>query len=416
MKKYLSFGYVTMLVLLGLIVVNSVYADSNNNGANNATSSTDSIVNISMSEPDKTSPVIDRHSDILGIEATSASGTPVTFEVLSTDDVDGILPADCAPHSGSLFGLGSTLVSCNKIDSNGNVAFSSKFHVEVVDKTAPVITLNGANPQLIIINSPYQELGATVTDNANAGLVATINASGVNVDALGDNYFVIYSATDSTGNTATTTRVVHVVEKPVVVVPPVVDPVVDPVAATSTSGDGAGNNNGTGDGNSSNNSDSSGNTGASLGSSLGSSGSARSSSGSSGSYLQGFESLFGGGVQGSVLGTSTEASSTSSSTCELFKSFLKRGGNNDGYDVVKLQRFLNQQLGLNIPLTGIFGSQTEKAVKAYQLKNSDSILAPWVKAGYMKNAVATGYFYKSTQYSANKVLCPSLVTADLLVK
>jgi hypothetical protein len=36
-------------------------------------------------------------------------------------------------------------------------------------------------------------------------------------------------------------------------------------------------------------------------------------------------------------------------------------------------------------------------------------LDPWVNAGTMKKATATGYFFKTTQYAANKILCPDEV-------
>jgi hypothetical protein len=76
---------------------------------------------------------------------------------------------------------------------------------------APVITLTGANPQLITRGSAYVELGATVTDDVDTGLTATIDSTAVNTAVNGD-YNVVYSVTDSASNTATATRVVRVVD------------------------------------------------------------------------------------------------------------------------------------------------------------------------------------------------------------
>ncbi|TSC61211.1 MAG: hypothetical protein Athens041674_845, partial [Parcubacteria group bacterium Athens0416_74] len=60
------------------------------------------------------------------------------------------------------------------------------------------------------------------------------------------------------------------------------------------------------------------------------------------------------------------------------------------------------ELGLNLPLTGFFGLLTENAVKAFQLKYSEQILAPW---GITQ---PTGYVYKTTQRWINLSHCSSL--------
>ena len=62
---------------------------------------------------------------------------------------------------------------------------------------APVITLNGANPQIIEIGTPYTELGATTDD----GSTVVIDASAVDVNVVG-NYNVTYNATNTEGTPA----------------------------------------------------------------------------------------------------------------------------------------------------------------------------------------------------------------------
>jgi hypothetical protein len=52
--------------------------------------------------------------------------------------------------------------------------------ITVQDTQAPVITLNGYNPQYVEIYTPYIESGATVSDNYDTGLVVSIDASAVN--------------------------------------------------------------------------------------------------------------------------------------------------------------------------------------------------------------------------------------------
>jgi hypothetical protein len=81
-----------------------------------------------------------------------------------------------------------------------------------ISSIPPVITLIGANPQSIQTGATYTELGATVTDNLDTGLVATINASNVNT-AVAGTYSVTYNVTDSNGNPATqVTRTVYVTD------------------------------------------------------------------------------------------------------------------------------------------------------------------------------------------------------------
>ena len=71
------------------------------------------------------------------------------------------------------------------------------------DVEPPVITLIGANPQELLLDESYTELGATVIDNSGETIIATIDASQVITTTPG-NYFVSYNAEDSSGNMATT--------------------------------------------------------------------------------------------------------------------------------------------------------------------------------------------------------------------
>ncbi len=77
--------------------------------------------------------------------------------------------------------------------------------VNVVDTTAPIITLDGANPQTIELGAGYTELGASTND----GSMVSIDDDAF-VDAVGT-YSITYTATDGT-NQATATRTVNVVD------------------------------------------------------------------------------------------------------------------------------------------------------------------------------------------------------------
>jgi len=90
-----------------------------------------------------------------------------------------------------------------------------------VDTTPPVITLLGPNPQIIQDGGVYTELGASVSDLDNVGLVVTIVSTAVNTNLVGS-YLVTYNAVDTAGNHATlVTRTVNVVA---IITPPTVTP------------------------------------------------------------------------------------------------------------------------------------------------------------------------------------------------
>jgi hypothetical protein len=84
------------------------------------------------------------------------------------------------------------------------------------DTTPPTITINGGNPAHISVGSSYADLGATVTDNVdkNLGLKYFLNGalvSDIVIDTSAAATDTIdYIATDTAGNTATSTRTVIV--------------------------------------------------------------------------------------------------------------------------------------------------------------------------------------------------------------
>jgi len=78
------------------------------------------------------------------------------------------------------------------------------------DRTAPVLILLGDDPYQVPLNSTFDDPGASATDNVDGAVDVSITS---NVDtSLPGSYTIEYSATDSSGNTATVTRTVVVVE------------------------------------------------------------------------------------------------------------------------------------------------------------------------------------------------------------
>jgi len=89
---------------------------------------------------------------------------------------------------------------------------------ELIDDTPPVITLLGDPEVTTECGSAYNDAGATATDIPDGDLTAQIVVTNnVNIAVVGD-YTVDYSVTDSSNNTTTAQRIVHVVDttKPVI--------------------------------------------------------------------------------------------------------------------------------------------------------------------------------------------------------
>jgi hypothetical protein len=198
---------------------------ANNNGV--ISTSTITITNI-----DKEAPVLATGSDITNVEATSPSGAPVTYTNPTATDNNPSPTVTCLPTSGSTFSLGTTGVICNATDAAGNAATSTTFNVTVVDTTAPVIVITGANPQTVQAGVAFSDLGAVAQDVV--GDFAASSTNNVDTNAFGS-YTVVYTATDAAGNVAaSTTRTVNVVDTTAPAVPTVVSPVSNSTHNTSS--------------------------------------------------------------------------------------------------------------------------------------------------------------------------------------
>jgi hypothetical protein len=69
-------------------------------------------------------------------DATAANGATVVFTATGTDVEDGVIPAVCAPASGSRFAIGTTTVACTVTDS-AQISAAGSFTVTVTDVTTP---------------------------------------------------------------------------------------------------------------------------------------------------------------------------------------------------------------------------------------------------------------------------------------
>lgn len=149
-------------------------------------------------------------------------GTPFVKPVSITDNFDQNVQVSMT-GSINVNVFGTYTVTFNAVDFSGNSATPVTVVFEVGDAIAPVIsTLQGTNEIIVEVNNAnFFEPPVTATDNYYPNVSVVRNASALNIYVLGS-YPVIYTATDGSGNTATYTRTIHVVdiEKPVVIAPP----------------------------------------------------------------------------------------------------------------------------------------------------------------------------------------------------
>lgn len=173
-------------------------------------------VDIGMDEaprpPDTIPPVI----TLLGSSPVSLEvGTPyVEPGYTATDNYDGNITASVVvTGSVNQAVVGSYVLHYNVSDSSGNSAVEKTRTVNVVDTTAPVITLLGDNPMSVEVGTAYVEPGYTATDNYDGNITSNVVVTGsVNHMVLGS-YILHYNMSDSSDNPAAEkTRTVNVVQ------------------------------------------------------------------------------------------------------------------------------------------------------------------------------------------------------------
>ncbi len=105
-------------------------------------------------------------------------------------------------------------------------------------------------------------------------------------------------------------------------------------------------------------------------------------------------------------GRRRSSSGSSGSSCALINTYMRSGAANDSAEVTKLQSFFKNTLGYDVDVNGIFDQKTVTAVKAFQNKYAETIMAPW---GITE---ATGNVYITTLKQINKLACSQPLTLD----
>jgi len=197
------------------IVSNNSDTNSSSNDTNNSIS-TSTNENHSTSSNTQTTP-IDNTPPVITISGDNPLKIAVgdNFSDLGAtaiDDIDGeVVVTSIGTVDTST--IGDYNITYTAIDNAGNEANAIRV-VQVIDNIPPVITISGDNPLEVTQGDTFSDPGATATDNID-GEVAVTPIGSVDMSVVGD-YNITYTATDSAGNEANTTRVVTVLANEVI--------------------------------------------------------------------------------------------------------------------------------------------------------------------------------------------------------
>ncbi|MDQ2966500.1 MAG: HYR domain-containing protein, partial [Chloroflexota bacterium] len=154
---------------------------------------------------DTTPPALGDVPTGIAVDTYDPSGAVVTWpDPWAVDDLDGPLPVNCTPASGSLFEVGTTIVECSATDSSGNDGTAPPFEVQVtlLDITPPVIS---AVPADMVVpaagpgGTPVSWSTPSALDNIDGEVPVTCDPASGSHFAVGPTH-VTCSASDAHGN------------------------------------------------------------------------------------------------------------------------------------------------------------------------------------------------------------------------
>jgi len=149
------------------------------------------------------------------LSALSSNSWPnYTHAINNSSSAKDLIPsASCTDHNGDTI----TTDERGLIRPAGNKCDAGAYEL---DLTAPTISITNGTPTTVECKATYTDAGATATDNFDGSVTVLSDGVGsVNTSTPGT-YSVTYSATDSSGNQASTDRKVNVVDttKPTITV------------------------------------------------------------------------------------------------------------------------------------------------------------------------------------------------------
>lgn len=153
---------------------------------------------------DSEAPVISLNAKELDIEVGNQMDIDVLYEV---EDDYTEEPQVTVDNNVDLDAVGTYEVVIEAMDDRENSS-SETIVVNVVDTVSPSIELEGDAHVVIDYNDVYNEPGYVVSDNYDEHLEVTIEGS-VNAGVIGD-YVLLYSTSDTSGNTTSVERTVIV--------------------------------------------------------------------------------------------------------------------------------------------------------------------------------------------------------------
>ncbi len=155
-------------------------------------------------------------SSTLAYTATLPFGTQTVPITLATKN-DTNATVNISPATTFITPNNITTVTVTAENTSITTTYTVTLSVAIApDTTAPTITILGNNPENIFVGTTYTDAGATSTDETDGDLTSLIQtANNVSTTTAGT-YTVVYTVSDMTGNTASSTRTVNVANVPVV--------------------------------------------------------------------------------------------------------------------------------------------------------------------------------------------------------
>ncbi len=157
-------------------------------------------------------------ANVIDAEQVNTNKLCVGGLCVTRDQLQNLLngvPTAAASSSGSNGGSSNNGGDTGTTTGNGGGNATS-----TPDTEAPVVSLSGNNPAQVYVGDSYTDLGATVSDNVDENLGFKVSLDGgpaIDISQLSldtstsTSYTIVFSSTDTAGNTGTASRTVNVV-------------------------------------------------------------------------------------------------------------------------------------------------------------------------------------------------------------